>query len=312
MRTQQKKKKKTWLWVTLSVIGVLLIGSALYLGYLIKRTNDTVSVIQEKVDIESLEPPADLAKKEPISILLMGVDERQGDVGRSDSLIYMTVNPNKKEMHMVSIPRDTRTEIIGHNTTDKINHAYAFGGTKMAIETVQNFLGVNVDYFVKVNMESFKQIVDAVGGVEINNHLAFEYEGESFQEGPTQLDGESALKYSRMRYEDPAGDTGRQLRQRKIIEAVIAKGANIQSINKFSDMLGVVENNVKTNLSFDDMWNMVSNYREASGTMVQHTIEGNGTKIDGIWYLEVPEENRNAITDKLKASLEIAPSTASK
>ncbi|MGD7006972.1 LCP family protein [Metabacillus sp. 84] len=312
MRTQQKKKKKTWLWVTLSVIGVLLIGSALYLGYLIKRTNDTVSVIQEKVDIESLEPPADLAKKEPISILLMGVDERQGDVGRSDSLIYMTVNPNKKEMHMVSIPRDTRTEIIGHNTTDKINHAYAFGGTKMAIETVQNFLGVNVDYFVKVNMESFKQIVDAVGGVEINNHLAFEYEGESFQEGPTQLDGESALKYSRMRYEDPAGDTGRQLRQRKIIEAVIAKGANIQSINKFSDMLGVVENNVKTNLSFDDMWSMVSNYREASGTMVQHTIEGNGTKIDGIWYLEVPEENRNAITDKLKASLEIAPSTASK
>ncbi|MTH55030.1 LytR family transcriptional regulator [Bacillus mangrovi] len=312
MRTQKGKKKKTWLLVTISIIGVFLLGTAVYAGYLVKRTNDAVAVIQEKAEYKRVNPVADLAKKEPISILLMGVDERDGDAGRSDSLIYMTVNPNKKEMHMVSIPRDTRTEIIGHNTVDKINHAYAFGGTTMAIETVQNFLGVDVDYFVKVNMESFKQIVDTVGGVTIDNHLAFEYENETFQKGPITLTGEQALKYSRMRYEDPDGDFGRQLRQRMVIEAVIAKGANIQSISKFGDMLGVVENNVKTNLSFDNMWNMVSNYRDASQKMIQHSIKGNDTKIDGIYYLEVPEENRTALTNELKKSLEISTDTALK
>ncbi|WP_277423916.1 LytR family transcriptional regulator [Bacillus sp. FJAT-42376] len=306
-----KKQKKTWLWVTLSIIGVLVLGVGLYAGYLFKRTNDTVANIQEEVKVTKTKPIVNLEKKEPISILLMGVDERKGDSGRSDSLIYMTVNPNKKEMHMVSIPRDTRTEIVGHNTTDKINHAYAFGGTKMAIETVQKFLGVDVDYFIKVNMESFKQVVDTVGGVQINNHLAFTYEGETFEKGPITLNGEQALKYSRMRYEDPDGDFGRQLRQRKIIEAVIAKGANIQSITKFSDMLSVVENNVKTNMSFDNMWDMVSNYRDASQKMVQHSIDGKGTKIDGIYYLEVPEENRTALTNELKASLDIPPNTAS-
>ncbi|MBS2970750.1 LytR family transcriptional regulator [Metabacillus sp. KIGAM252] len=308
---KQNKKRKTWLWVTLSIIGVLLLGAGLYAGYLVKRTNDTVANIQEEVKIEKTKPVVNLEKKDPISILLMGVDERKGDSGRSDSLIYMTVNPNKKEMHMVSIPRDTRTEIVGNNTTDKINHAYAFGGTSMAIATVQKFLGVDVDYFVKVNMESFKQIVDTVGGIEINNHLAFTYEKETFEKGPITLNGEQALKYSRMRYEDPDGDFGRQLRQRKVIEAVIAKGANVQSITKFGDMLSVVENNVKTNLSFDNMWDMVSNYRDASSKMVQHSIEGKDTKIDGVYYLEVPEEARTALTKELQESLDITPSTAS-
>lgn len=78
-------------------------------------------------------------KKEPFSVLMLGVDERENDSGRSDTMIVITVNPEKQTMKMLSIPRDTRTEIIGHDSVDKINHAYAFGGVPMAMDTVENF-----------------------------------------------------------------------------------------------------------------------------------------------------------------------------
>src|SRR5207247_2633498 len=104
---------------------------------------DTANQMHEavKLDTPHEKPNISQNNSQPISILLMGVDERTGDRGRSDTLIAMTLNPQKKTMQMISIPRDTRTEIIGHGTTDKINHAYAFGGPKMSIETVENFTG---------------------------------------------------------------------------------------------------------------------------------------------------------------------------
>ncbi|MEK3806992.1 LytR family transcriptional regulator [Bacillus sp. FSL H8-0547] len=311
---EQKHKKRKWLWITLSIIGLLVLGTGGYAFYLYKTATDTVAKIQEDIGREKSDKrPQAVAFKErdPISILLMGVDERKGDRGRSDSLILLTVNPNKKSMNMVSIPRDTRTEIIGKGKEDKINHAYAFGGTEMAIDTVEHFLDVPVDYFVKVNMESFKDIVDAVGGVEVNNDLYFEYDGKTFNEGLIQLDGAEALSYSRMRYEDDRGDFGRQLRQRQVIEAVIAKGANISSISKFGEMFKIVENNVKTNLGMDEMWNIQENYKDARNTMEQHQIKGTSDTIGGIYYYIVPEEERTALSNQLKEHLELSGTTAS-
>lgn len=311
---ENKKKKKKWLWITLSIIGLLVLGTGGYAFYLYKSAADTVASIQEDLDREKSEKRTEevvFEEKDPISILLMGVDEREGDRGRSDSLILMTVNPNTNTTQMVSIPRDTRTEIIGKGKQDKINHAYAFGGTEMAINTVENFLDVPVDYFVKINMESFKDTVDAVGGVEVNNSLNFSYGGFDFPEGTVTLDGEKALAFTRMRYEDPRGDFGRQERQRQVIEAVIKKGANVSSITKFGDMFGVVRDNVKTNLTFDEMWDIQANYKTAAQNLEQFQVEGSGTKIDGIYYYIVPEENRLALSDQLKEHLEISTNTAS-
>ena len=72
---------------------------------------------------------------------MLGVDEREGDSGRSDTMIVLTVNPNQNSIKMLSIPRDTRTEIVGHGTTDKINHAYAFGREEMSIAYGGKFVG---------------------------------------------------------------------------------------------------------------------------------------------------------------------------
>ncbi|WP_394186951.1 polyisoprenyl-teichoic acid--peptidoglycan teichoic acid transferase TagU [Metabacillus halosaccharovorans] len=311
---ERKKKKKKWLWITLSIIGLLVLGTGGYAFYLYKSAADTVASIQEDLDRDKSEKRSEevvFEEKDPISILLMGVDEREGDSGRSDSLILMTVNPNTNTTQMVSIPRDTRTEIIGKGKQDKINHAYAFGGTEMAINTVENFLDVPVDYFVKINMESFKDTVDAVGGVEVNNTLNFSYGGFDFPEGAVTLDGKKALAFTRMRYEDPRGDFGRQERQRQVIEAVIKKGANVSSITKFGDMFGVVRDNVKTNLTFDEMWDIQANYKTAAQNLEQFQVEGSGDTIDGIYYYIVPEENRLALSDQLKEHLEISTNTAS-
>ena len=114
-----------------------------------------------------------LTKQDPFSVLVLGVDEREGDSGRSDTMIVLTVNPNQNSIKMLSIPRDTRTEIVGHGTTDKINHAYAFGREEMSIATVEHLLDIPIDYYVKVNMEGFQDIVDAVGGIQVNNNLDF-------------------------------------------------------------------------------------------------------------------------------------------
>ena len=159
--------------------------------------------------------------KKPFSVLLLGVDERVGDSGRSDSIIVLTVNPELKSIKMLSIPRDTRTEIIGQGTTDKINHAYAFGGIPMSVDTVEHFLGIPIDYYLEINMEGFKEIVDAVGGITVDNNLDFTSGNVHFAKGTITLDGEKALIYSRMRYEDQG-------------ETLVAKNVNGKSYRRLS------------------------------------------------------------------------------
>lgn len=234
----------------------------------------------------------------------MGVDERKNDRGRADTLIYMTVNPKTKTTEMVSIPRDTYTKIVGKGTMDKINHSYAFGGTQMAADTVEELLDVPVDYFVKVNMESFKDIVDTLGGITVNSTFAFSYDGHSFGTGEINLNGDQALAYTRMRKQDPKGDFGRQQRQRQVIEGIIAKGANISSITKFGDMFKVVEKNMKTNMSFDDMWTMMNDYRDARQNVKQHELKGTGTRINNIYYYQLDDSSLAKVKKELKESLE--------
>jgi polyisoprenyl-teichoic acid--peptidoglycan teichoic acid transferase len=307
MRAKQRKRKK-WLWIIGGGLLFILLSAGIY-GYSIyHNVKQTANLMHEPIErsiSEKRPEPISLEKREPISILLMGVDERKGDRGRSDSLIVVTVNPNKKSIEMVSIPRDTRTKIVGKGIEDKINHAYAFGGVEMTMATVEHFLDIPIDYYIKVNMESFKDIVDAVGGVTVNNPFTFTYEGVTFPKGEITLDGEKALKYSRMRYEDPRGDFGRQDRQKQIIEAVIKKGASFSSLVNYDEILTAIGKNLKTNMTFEQMKDIQTNYKDARQQIEQLHINGKGRKINGTYYLIVPEKERLAVSNKLKEHLEI-------
>lgn len=157
-------------------------------------------------------------------------------------MMVKTVNPKTNQTKIVSIPRDTYTEIIGRGTMDKINHAYAFGGVSMSVNTVQNLLDIPIDYYVEVNMQGVKDIVDALDRVQVSPPISFNYDGYSFVQGqPTTLDGNAALAYSRMRYEDPNGDYGRQARQRQIIVAAMNKVASLSTIMNYQGVLGALE-----------------------------------------------------------------------
>ncbi|PSA94986.1 LytR family transcriptional regulator [Bacillus atrophaeus] len=305
MRAERRKKKKKVLLIVLMIIGLFVLATGGYAYYLWNKAASTVASIQEDLKkSDKRDKDIDISKKDPISVLIMGVDERKNDKGRADTLIYMTVNPKTKTTEMVSIPRDTYTKIVGKGTMDKINHSYAYGGTQMAADTVEELLDVPVDYFVKVNMESFKDTVDKLGGITVNSTFAFSYDGHSFGTGNINLNGKEALAYTRMRKEDPKGDFGRQQRQRQVIEGIISKGANISSITKFGDMFKVVEDNMKTNMSFDDMWTIMTDYKKARNKVIQHELKGSGTRINNIYYYQLDETSLASVKKELKESLE--------
>lgn len=297
-------KKKSLVWIIVIVLAVIL-SVGLYMYHVFSSTLNSINTPLERENSEKRTEEVDISSTPPISILLMGVDERTGDAGRSDTLMYVTLNPNNNSIKMLSIPRDTRTEIIGKGTEDKINHAYAFGGIDMTIATVENFLDVPVDYYIEINMEGFQDIIDAIGGVTVENPFAFSYNGESFEEGVITLDGERALIYSQMRKDDPNGDFGRQARQRQVVQAIVKKGLSISSVAKFKDILDVVQGNVRTNLTFDEMYSIQKNYRSTVNNVEEIQIDGTGEKIDGVYYYIVSDETRSELSTILKQHLEI-------
>ncbi|RFB17369.1 LytR family transcriptional regulator [Bacillus sp. HNG] len=304
-RHSKKNTKRKWPKVVGTIALVLLLAIGGYAVYLYQSVASTVGKMHsDRGPSDKRTEEIDISKADPISILLMGVDERSGDKGRTDTLIVVTVNPKTNSMQMLSIPRDTRVEIVGRSTQDKINHAYAFGGVDMTIDTVENFLDIPIDYYVKVNMEGLQQIVDALGGVQVNSTLAFSYDGASFSEGPQTLNGEQALKYARMRYDDPRGDFGRQDRQKQVIQGIIDKGASFTSVTKIDDILGALGTNVKTDISFDEMKTIQSKYKDARHNIEQYSIDGVGQTLDA-WYWIVSEEERQAVSTRLKQHLEI-------
>ena len=123
----------------------------------------------------------------------------------------------------------------------------------MAMDTVQKYVGIPIDHYVSINMKGLKELVDAVGGVEVNNDFTFSQDGYDFTIGKITLDGDQALSYSRMRYEDPNGDYGRQGRQKKDRRRCSEKVLSLNGVSNYQPVLNTLESNMKTDMSFDEM-----------------------------------------------------------
>lgn len=311
-RRRKSSVGKKIFWTIFSiVVGLLVIGlgvgAKVYfdLSGSIKETYESVERSNESTKRKA---PVDLSKNEPFSVLLLGIDT--GDLGRteqgrSDTLMVATVNPETNKTTLVSIPRDTYVEIVGHGTQDKINHAYAFGGAAMAMDTVENYLDIPIDHYVSINMMGIKELVDAVGGVDVNNDLEFEQSGNHYAFGPIHLNGEQALGYIRMRYEDSRGDYGRQLRQRTVVEGVMKKALSLDGVTQYQSILNSVEGNMKTDMSFGDMQKIALDYRSAFSKMDQLQMTGDGFMQDGVSYQRVSEDELQKIQSTLKQQLDI-------
>ncbi len=304
----KKKNKRKWpYWVGGILLFLLLLGGG-YAWYVWDKIHDTVDTMHEPLDRDK-DPERQkeiqdiFSEKKSINVLLLGVDERDGDKGRSDTMILMSLNPNTNSMKMLSIPRDTYVNIPGRNM-DKINHAYAFGGVELSVQTVEEAFDIPVHFYGKVNMEGFELGVDSLGGVTVNNNRDFTQDGIHFEEGDIHLNGKEALAYIRMRKGDPRGDMGRNERQRAVITAAMNEAASFSSITKVGEILDILGNNVNTDLQMKNTQNLFSNYLGTRANIETMEISGSGQILGGIWYYIVPESEFTRISTEINNHME--------
>lgn len=308
-RFQKRKKRKIWKWIVgiavVLALGISGVAFSMYNSFMsnMEKTHINIDRDQSKHRIKKV----NFERKDPFSILLLGVDGRSGENGRSDTIIVLTVNPNSKDTKMLSIPRDTYTEIVGHHSYDKLNHAYAFGGIKMAMDSVEQLLNIPIDYVGEINMDGFSDMIDAVGGITVNSKRAFEQNGYQFKIGENQLDGKGALAYVRNRHDDPEGDFGRQERQRQLISGIIEEAVSVDSLFNYQDIFNSLGNNVQTNLTFSEIMKLQKNYKDSITHIDQLRFEkGGGEIINGIWYYKMDENELKEISSELRKHLELS------
>lgn len=307
MRTRTKKKRRWPYWIGGIILAFLLIGGGLVF-YVYNQIDNTIDAMHTPLardeDPERQKQIKEVFEsKDSLNVLLLGVDERPGDRGRSDTMILMSLNPRTDSMLMLSIPRDTYVNIPGRGM-DKINHAYAFGGVELSVQTVEETFNLPVHIYARVNMEGFQQGIDAIGGVTVNNTQSFSQGSSTFSEGAIDLNGEQALDYIRMRKQDPRGDMGRNERQRVVITAAMNKAASFSNITKFGEVLDILGGNVQTDLDMKQIQTLFTGYLSTRHNIQTMEISGSGSTIGGIWYYAVPDSEFDRITSEIQAHMQ--------
>ena len=246
-----------------------------------------------------------------LNIMIMGVDRRADDVGRSDTLMVLTYNPNEQKASLLSLPRDTRVH-IEKNDYDKINHAYAYGGHELTQKVVESFLNVSINYYVLIDIQAFEKIIDAVGGVDIDVEKRMYYEDPwddngglviDLQPGLQHLNGKTAIQY--VRYRDGEGDIGRINRQQKFMKAFLAQAISPSILPKLPDILSNISSAIQTNMPLSEMIALVSNLPTIQQNGLSSSmVPGQPAYIEDISYW-IPDiaKTRNLIAQNMGITL---------
>lgn len=289
---------KVFLITVLSVGIIGTIGTKVYLEHDDKKKKEEIT--PEVVEV--------LDKKEGITertnILVLGVDaperDREGDIPRSDTMMLVSLDPNKNSAFILSIPRDTRVVLPGRKKATKINHAHRFGGPELSIQAVKDLLGIPIHHYAVVDYKALYQIVDKVGGVEItiDHPGGMHYTDNAIKpplridldQGTQILDGKKAEQYLRYRKGYTSGDLGRVEAQQKFISALIDKVLSPESITKIPQLLETVYENVETDLSKKDILQLgVSASKLKPEYIIKDVLAGESLYIGSISYFLMDE-----------------------
>ncbi|WP_327084003.1 LCP family protein [Streptococcus suis] len=318
--------KKIFL-MSLAIVGLTLGAGLIYGASLLNFSTDAISKTFKQLNGEEEITPIDAT--EPLTILLMGVDmdqaTRGGDWegGRSDSMILVTVNPKTKETNMMSLTRDIMVEIAEANgessgTVEKLNHSYSYGQAPMAIATIEKMMDINIDRYIEINMDGLIELVDAVGGIEVNNTLGFpisisEHEPaytSIVQPGKQLVNGDQALVYARMRYDDPEGDIGRQRRQREVITAIIKKLLQLDGLTQYKKILTAISNNMRTNIEISPATiPSLLGYKDSVSKLNSYQLRGVDQMVDEIYYQLPTSTHLLEMQNVLKKSIGLEENT---
>lgn len=243
---------------------------------------------------EKPESPAQVAQLHgKRNIMVLGVDRRSGDTGRSDTLFVTMLDTSRNQAALLSVPRDTLVSIPGHGW-DKVNHAYAYGDHDLSRKTLENFLGIQINNYVLVDFQGFIKLVDAIGGVDIDvekpMQYADPYDGENglvinLQPGRQHMDGTTAIQY--VRYRDEEGDIGRVDRQQKFMKAVFAKLRSTSLLTRAPEIARTLYQSIETDLSVTDLASLLVTFaKNVSGTSQLETamVQGSPAYLDDISY----------------------------
>lgn len=318
-RKSRKKKRKSKLKRFLIIVIVLLALLAGGLYYVVGKVYDKLNY--DEIESVVSEP---LKDEGIINVLLIGNDSRNnGEDGRSDAMILVSINNKTNKIYMTSLLRDMYVEIPGYKN-NRLNAAYSFGGAELLMETVEQNFDIEVNRYVQVNFEAFANLVDAVGGIDLEltteeieyvNGYLVEYnmltnrpQGtdnmDTSVSGPVHLNGPQALAYTRNRY--IGTDFGRTERQRKVLEAVIHKLPNAMVSNP-TELINGLMPNLTTNLTQNECYSLSLTAAKYLGyDIVQSSIPQDGTytnaTIRDMSVLEVDfEANKQFLRDTVYA-----------
>ena len=279
---------------------------------------------------------------QPFTLLLLGVDSDSESLAKStsfngDTIMLITFNPNTMNATILSIPRDTRVPIVctKNKSLNKINSS-AYYGADCVMDTITNFTGIDIDYWVKINFQGMISLVDAIGGVEVDVPYAFcesnarrEF-GENtiyVEKGKQTLNGAKALAFARNRHTWPeycpkkysnytSNDFIRGQNQQQIVKAITNKLKSIRSLSKIYNILDIVGDNIDTNIDkdtvitgFDTFKKIIFNSKNIKNEDFVGTqrlyLSGSDSMINGIYYFEYSKKSLKEITTAMKVNLEI-------
>lgn len=275
--------------IIVAIIFALILGGGLYAYSYIQNTMNKM----DKVDISDNAQDLGITENkngEIVNIALYGIDAAEGETGRSDSIMILTLDNVHNRIKLTSVMRDSYVDIAGHGM-DKINHAYAFGGPELTIRTLNENFGLNITDFMSVNFTSMPEIIDMLGGVSIDitdEEIATGQIPGLYQSGTQLLTGEQALAYSRIRYAS-GNDFKRTERQRTVLNALVVKMIQ-QPVTSYPGLISDLAPYITTSLSNQEMLDMTTKYGSLAKQGIRQNRfpqddDANGQMIDGVYYL---------------------------
>jgi len=249
-----------------------------------------------------------------INVLLLGSDDVD-NIGRADTIIILSLNPRLKRAALLSVPRDSRVEIPGHGL-DKINSAYAYGGVELAQETVEQFLGVRIDYYAQVGFDAFVEAVDELGGVDIDVPDPFGtgkgmvkhtyYESINLKPGYQHLDGKQALQFARYRNDS---DIERAKRQQQFLRALVDQKLNVMNSHRLLAAGSKIIEQLNTDIDWWTAYDFLRVLRQIPpAEIILATVPIGDSSINGIYYGEVHEHDLRELLSKINNHLSGAQS----
>ena len=260
--------------------------------------------IEEK--LEDVTKAANVTK-ETFSIYLSGIDTtgKVSTVSRSDVNMVVTVNPKTKQILLTSIPRDYYVTLASKGAKDKLTHAGLYGVNE-SIKTIENFMGIEINYYARVNFTSLIKMVDALGGITVNSPVAFTtlHGNYSIVKGDNQMDGDKALCYVRERYSLAGGDNDRVRNQQRVLEAMLDKMMSPAIITNYNSVLNSIQGSFETDMSSNDITSLIKmQLNDMSGWQIMNQqLSGTGNSSSPVYsmpsakgvYVMIP--NQDSIT----------------